>query len=59
MLSCRKTDETVWNPLSTNPPISEQFLHDPLFVQILKTRNPPNFRVGGNYGITEKNTCQN
>ena len=46
-------------PLSTNPPISEQFLHDPLFVQILKTRNPPNFRVGGNYGITEKNTCQN
>ena len=25
-------------PISTNPPISEQFFHDPLFVQILKTR---------------------
>ena len=28
-------------PLSANPPISEQFFHDPLFVQILKTRTPP------------------
>ena len=33
-------------PLSTNPPISEQFFRDPLFVPILKTRNPPNFRGG-------------
>ena len=28
-------------PLSTNPTISEQFFHDPLFVQILKARTPP------------------
>ena len=27
-------------PLSTNSPISEQFFHDPLFVEISKTRNP-------------------
>ena len=33
-------------PISTKPPISEQFFHDPLFVQILKTRNPPNFKGG-------------
>ena len=37
MLFWRKTDETIWSPL----PISEQFFHDPLFVQILKTRNAP------------------
>ena len=28
-------------PLSTNAPISEQFFHNPLFVQISKSRNPP------------------
>ena len=30
----RTTDETIWKllpPLSTNPPISEQFFHDPPF----------------------------
>ena len=39
-------------PLSTNAPISEQFFHNPLFVQILKSRNPPplpKFYGGGNY----------
>ena len=48
MLFLRKTDETIWNPpflrlprpLLTNPPISEQIFHDPLFVQISKTRYP-------------------
>ena len=46
-----KTDETIWKPplskrtpLSTNPPISEQFFHDPLFVEISKTRTPPPLR---------------
>ena len=39
MLFVRKTDETIWKlpflrepALSTNPPISEYFFHDPLFV---------------------------
>ena len=56
MLFCRKTDETVWNP---PPPLTlskrtlplqlttlflSNFFMTPLFVQILKTRNPPNFR---------------
>ena len=27
--------------ISTNPPISDQFFHYPLFVQISKTRTPP------------------
>ena len=31
-------------------PPSEQFFHDPLFVRVLKTRTPPNFRGEGNYG---------
>ena len=35
---------------STNPPISERFLHDPLFVQILKTRNTPVILGGGGGG---------
>ena len=45
MLFCRKTDETVWKP---PPPLSKRtplflssFFMTPLFVQILKTRNPP------------------
>ena len=28
MLFLRRTDETIWKPPSTNPPISEQFFHD-------------------------------
>ena len=39
-------------PLSTNPLISEQFFHDPLLIQISKTRYPPNIRGGGNYEVT-------
>ena len=37
--------------LSTNPPFSEQFFHDPLLVQISKTRPPPTLISGwrGNY----------
>ena len=39
------------NPLlSTNPPISEQFIHDPPLCPNFKNQNlPPNFRGGGNY----------
>ena len=56
----RKTDETIWksppflreSSLSTNPLISEQFFHDPLLIQISKTRYPPNIRGGGNYEVT-------
>ena len=53
MLFCRKTDETVWKPplckrtlpLSTNPPISEKFFHDPPLCPNFKNQNPPlNFR---------------
>ena len=56
MLFLRKTDETVWNPpflrepppLSTNPPISEQFFHDPPSLWTFpKTRNPPPLILGG------------
>ena len=32
------------SPFLREPPISEQFFHDPLFVRILKTRSHPNFR---------------
>ena len=51
MLLLRKTDDKIWKPpfskstlppLSTNSPISEQFFHDPIFVQISKTRYLPN-----------------
>ena len=31
------------------PLFLSNFSMTPLFVQILKTRNPPNFRGGGNY----------
>ena len=45
-------------PLSTNPPISDQFFHDPPFCPNVKKKNPPpprpNFRGGGNYDITIK-----
>ena len=41
MLFWRKT---VWNPPFNEPPISKQFFHEHLFVQILKIRTPPNFR---------------
>ena len=38
-------------PLSTNPPISEQFFHDPPLCPNFKNKKPipPNFRGGGNY----------
>ena len=36
-------------PLSTNPPISEQFFHDPPLFPNFKNQEPPNFRGGGNY----------
>ena len=41
-------------PLSTNPPISEQFFHDPLLCPNFKNQKPhppPNLRGGGNYII--------
>ena len=54
MLFSRKTDETIWKPpflrsssLSTNPPISEQFFHDPPLCRNFKNKSPappPNFR---------------
>ena len=51
MLFLRKTDETIWkppsfydDPLSTNPPISEQFFHDPPLSKFQKQEPPPNFR---------------
>ena len=56
MLFCRKTDETVWNPpppflkeppLSTNPPISEQFFHDPPLCPNFKNQKPPLILRGG------------
>ena len=40
-------------PPSTNPPISEQFFMTPLFAQISKTRNPPNFRGGEETMMTD------
>ena len=47
MLFLRKTDETIWNPLSkrtlrlsTNPPISEQFVHDRPLCPNFKTEIP-------------------
>ena len=50
MLPCRKTDEAVWKPplskgnptpLSTNPPISEQFFHDPPLCPNFKNQKRP------------------
>ena len=43
-------------PLSTNPPISEQFVHDPLFVQISKTRYPPPLILGGEETMKQDHT---
>ena len=51
MLFWRKTDETIWNPpLSKRTPpfpltplLLSNFFMIPLFVQISKTRTPPNF----------------
>ena len=41
-------------PLSTNPPISEQFFYDPpLCPKQEPPPLPPNFRWGGNYGYTD------
>ena len=38
-------------PLLTNPPISEQFFHDPPLSPNFKNKKPPpNFRGGGNCG---------
>ena len=46
----RKPSLSKRTPLSTNPPISEQFFHDPLFVEISKTRTPPLILGGGGGG---------
>ena len=37
--------------ITTNPPISDQFFHDPPLCPNFKNKNPPpaNFRGGGNY----------
>ena len=44
MLFLRKTGETIWKfPLSTNPPISEQFFHDPPLCPNFKNEIPPIF----------------
>ena len=62
MLFLRKTDETIWNPfylrepspLSTNPPTSEQFFHDPPFCPNFKNEiplPPPNIKGEGRGGI--------
>ena len=50
MKTClRKTDEATWElplskrtpPLSTNPPISEQFFHNPPLCPNFKNKKPP------------------
>ena len=48
MLFWRKTDETIWKPLflretplSTNPPISEQFFHVPTFCPNFRNKKSP------------------
>ena len=47
MLFLRKTGETIWKfPLSTNPPISEQFFHDPPLCPNFKNEIPPIFLWG-------------
>ena len=47
-----QTDETIRKPpLSTDPPISEQFFHDPPLCPNFKNRIPPNFR-GDYVGIS-------
>ena len=38
-------------PPLTNPLFLSNFFMTPLFVQILKITNPPNFRGGGNYAL--------
>ena len=44
MLFLWKTGETIWKfPLSTNPPISEQFFHDPPLCPNFKIEIPPIF----------------
>ena len=44
------------NPLSTNPPISEQFSHDPLLCPNFKNKKHPLILEGGggNYDIHGK-----
>ena len=58
MLFWRKTNKTIWKPpflreppppFTLTPPISEQFFHDPLFVQILNVRIPRLILEGWNY----------
>ena len=48
MIFLRKRDEKIWKPpFLREPSTSEQFFHDPFFVQISKMRTlppPPNFR---------------
>ena len=42
MKTClRKTDKAIWDPpLSTNPPISEHFFHNPPLYPNFKNKNP-------------------
>ena len=55
MLFLRKTGETIWKfPLSTNPPISEQFFHDPPLCPNLKNEIPPIFPWKGEGGGGEE-----
>ena len=59
MLFWRKTNKTIWKPpflrepppppFTLTPPISGQFFHDPLFVQILNARIPRLILEGLNY----------
>ena len=48
MLIWRKTDEIIWTPplppFLREPPISEQFFHDPPLCPNFKNKIPPNFR---------------
>ena len=58
MKTClRKTDEATWElplskrtpPFQLTPLFLSNFFITHLFVQISKTRNPPNFKGGGSY----------
>ena len=56
LLFLRKTDETIWKPsLSTNPPISNQFFHDPPLCPNFNNKIPPIVFFFGGGGIS-KNT---
>ena len=44
MKTCFSEEKLFETPPFNEPPISKQFFHEHLFVQILKIRTPPNFR---------------